>query len=73
MMFMMPMPPTTSETPAMAPSRSGHGLGGGGGGLGEFLLVADGEVGLLAVAALLQEVGDILLDPGHHFRRLRPG
>jgi hypothetical protein len=50
--------------------QDGHGLGGGGGGLGEFLLVADGEVGLLAVAALLQEVGDILLDPGHHFRRL---
>ena len=41
---MMPMPPTTSETPAIAQKEAGHDVGRGGGGVGDFLLVAHGEI-----------------------------
>ena len=45
MMFMMPMPPTTSETLAIAPSKHRHDVCDVAvRGLGNFLLVAHGEI-----------------------------
>ena len=75
MMFMMPMPPTSRETLAMAASKAvitsvvaRHGLG-------DFLLVAQDEVvigaGLDAVA-LAQQIADAVLDLGNLLGRLPP-
>ena len=64
MMFMMPMPPTTSETPAMAPSRPVITSAVAVAVVGDFLLVADGEI-VVAPAAdvvtLAQQRDDLLL------------
>jgi hypothetical protein len=69
MMFMMPMPPTTSDTPAMAASSSVMVFEVWVAGCGDFLLRAHGEVGLATLAALGEEVLDVLFHLVEFLRR----
>ena len=60
----MPMPPTTSETLAIAPEQQGHDARRGGRGLGDFLLVAHGKIVVAPganVVPLAQQLDDLLL------------
>ena len=68
MMFMMPMPPTTREMPAIEPSSSVMILEMEFDRVGDFLLVEDVEVVVAAggqAMALAQQAGDLLLGDFH--------
>jgi hypothetical protein len=75
MMFMMPMPPTTNDIPAMAPSIKVMGRGHVVDGVGDFLLIQDIVVVLLSrrePMPLAQQIGDRILRAGHALRAVRP-
>ena len=67
MMFMIPIPPTSSEIAATAPTMRGQDAGDAGQRVGDLAAVEDGEVVELAagdVAPLAQQRGDRFLDVG---------
>ena len=68
MMFMMPMPPTSSEMPATEPSRRVMIVEMEFDGVGDFLLIEDAEIiafGRRSGVALAEQAGDLLLRHVH--------